>query len=263
MAINEFEVKDFLEEARSRYTEQFKDKIIFDKYVQLLLSTKIELQQTLKDLMQKRSIETAEGVQLDIIGEIVGQPRELIDASLISFFAFQGVIGAEGFGDTSNPTIGGNFYNFGDPTAGNVILNDEQYRLFIKAKIIRNSTAATPDQMIEFVSFLFGAPSAVIAEGNAEFTILFGRPLTQFERVMLNYVSTSQGFPTRIIPKPAGVRINFGEYLAENFFGFQGAPGAGGFGDYDGTFGYGAGYGIGYGSSDFDTTVGGYFATIY
>lgn len=263
MAINEFEVKDYLEEARSRYTEQFKDKIVFDKYVQLWLSTKLELQLTLKDLMQKRSIETAEGVQLDIIGEIVGQPRELLDASLISFFAFQGVLAAEGFGDTGNPSVGGNFYNFGDVTSGNILLNDEQYRLFIKAKIIRNSTSATPDQMLDFVTFLFGAPSAIIAEGQAEFTILFGRPLTQFERVMLNYVSTSQGFPTRIVPKPAGVRINFGEFLAENYFGFEGAPGARGFGDYDGTYGYGAGYGLAYGDSDFNTTEGGYFATIY
>ena len=83
MAINDFSIVDYLEEGRSRVTEQFKDKNVFDKYLQLLLGGKIELQEVFRQLMQERSIDTATGAQLDIIGDIVGQPRELIDLSLI------------------------------------------------------------------------------------------------------------------------------------------------------------------------------------
>ncbi len=66
--INEFNTVDYLEEARDRVTQQFKDQDIFDRYLQILLINNTELQDVIKDLMQKRSIDTAEGVQLDIIG---------------------------------------------------------------------------------------------------------------------------------------------------------------------------------------------------
>ena len=77
MAINGFDVVPYLDVARERKTFAFSDKVVFDKYLQLLLMGQIELQETLKDLMQLRSIDTAEGEQLDIIGRIVGQEREL------------------------------------------------------------------------------------------------------------------------------------------------------------------------------------------
>ena len=93
---------------------------------------------------------------------------------------------------------------------------------------------------------------------------MFGRILTAFERALLNYVSTSQGYPSRLVPKTVGVRINYGEFDGGNYFGFQGAPGAKGFGEFTGTYGYGLGYGLEYGDSDFVITGdGGLLATLY
>ena len=234
MAINAFEIQQYLEVARSRTTEQFKLETapIFDKYLQLLLGGKIEIQNVLQDLMQKRSIDTATGAQLDIIGDIVGQPRELIDTALLTFFAFQGYPNAQSYGDLDNPKLGGYYYDIDNPLAGNTLLTDEQYRLFIKAKIIKNNTNVTPNQFIDFMKFVFGVDiSLVVAEGNAEFTIMLGRELNSFERVLLTYTSYSSGYPSRFVPKPIGVRVNFAEFIAENYFGFQGAPNAKGYGD--------------------------------
>lgn len=261
--VNEFEVVEYLDEARERYTEVFKNKPMFDRFVRLMLENSVDIQLALKDLMQKRSIDTAVGAQLDILGDIVGQPRELIGADLLSYFGFLGSLRADSLGDRNSPTLGGTFYDLGSPLSGNLLLSDEQYRLFIKAKIIRNTTDATPNQLLEFVNFLFRAPGAIIAEGDAAFTLLFGRELTQFERVALTYVSTSQGFQTRLIPKPTGVRVTFGEFDTENVFAFQGVPNAKGFSELSGTFGYGLGYGMGYGDSDFTAVGGGKFATLY
>lgn len=264
MAVVPFTSYDYLTEARNRVTEQFKDKEVFDKYLQLLLSANIELQEVFKDLIQKRSIDEATGAQLDIIGEIVGQPRELISADLFTFFGFQGALKADSFGDFNSPNIGSRFYDFGTPLGGNVLLDDNTYRLFIKAKILKNRTASTPEEFLAFINFVFGTETtAIISEGNASYTILFGRELSTFEQVLLNYVSTSQGYPSRLIPKTIGVRVNFGWFMSENYFGFQGAPGAKGFGEFSGTFGYGLGYGLGYGSSDFSQVGGGQFATIF
>lgn len=230
--INPFEIYDYLTEARERVTESFKDKEVFDRYLQLLLVANIELQQVFKDLMQKRSLDTATGAQLDIIGRIVGQPRELIDTALLDYFAFQDYPTAAPYGDLNNPSQGGLYYSLGDPLAGNTLLNDEQYRLFIKAKIIKNNTNVTPDQYLQFLSFVFGATlSNVISESNAEFTVLIGKELTPFERVLVTYTSNNEGYETPFIPKPIGVRINYGQFDSTNFFAYQGAPRAEGYGD--------------------------------
>lgn len=236
--INPFDIIDYLSVARSRATEQFKlaedgsGSVIFDKYLQLLINGKVELQEVFRQLMQERSIDTATGAQLDIIGDIVGQPRELIDTALLTFFAFLGYPDAQSYGDLNDVSLGGPYYDINNPLTGNTLLTDEQYRLFIKAKIIKNSTNATPDQFIQFMQFVFGVDiNLVVAEGNAEFTLMMGRLLNSFEQVLLTYVSYSSGYPSRFIPKPIGVRVNFGEFDANNYFGFQGAPNARGYGD--------------------------------
>ena len=131
MANPDFTSIDYLNEARERYTEAFKEKEVFDRYIQQVIEQQTQLQQVFKDLLQKRSIDTATGATLDIIGEIVGQPRELISADLFRFFGFEGVLQADAFGDGINSILGGKFYNFGDATGGNVLLDDETYRLFI------------------------------------------------------------------------------------------------------------------------------------
>lgn len=230
--INEFEVVDYLEEARSRVTFQFSDKPMFDKFVQLMLANNIDIQLALKDLMQKRSIDTAEGVQLDIIGEIVGQPRTLIDTALLKYFAFDGVLDGEGYGSLDDLTVGGNWYSLGQPLAGNTLLNDEQYRLFIKAKILKNRTNATPNDFLEFIKFVYGTEiNCVISEGNAEFTILVGKELNSFEKALLTYTTNVDGYDVPFIPKPVGVKVNYGQFSSDNFFSFAGVPGGEGYGN--------------------------------
>lgn len=264
MAVNEFQTAPYLETARERVTYQFTDKLVFDKYLQLLIKGQIELQEVLKELMQLRSIDTAEGEQLNVIGRIVGQPRELLEADLYEYFGLQGATNAQSFGELGNVSIGGLFYNYGTPLGGNVLLDDATYRKFIKAKIFKNVTASTPEEFITVVNTIFDLPMSISSEGDAQVTLMFGRILTAFEKALLNYVSTSQGYPSRLIPKTVGVRINYGEFDGESYFGFQGAPGAKGFGEFTGTYGYGLGYGLEYGNSDFELTGdGGLFATLY
>lgn len=263
MAIPEFEDLDYLEEARGRVTEQFKNKDTIDRFLQLLLDQQQELQQVFKDLLQKRSIDEATGAQLDIIGEIVGQPRELISVDLFTFFGFVGHPKADSFGDFGDPVVGGRFYSFGTPLGGNILLDDDLYRLFIKSKILKNNTRSTPEEFIQFINTLFGTTTTFIVEGpEAQFIVYFGRPLSSLEQALLNYTSSSQGYPSRLIPKTVGVGIGYGTFEEGNYFGFQGAPGAKGFGDFVGTFGYGLGYGLGYGDSDYIPGDGGVFAQL-
>lgn len=264
MAIVPFELVDYTEEARGRVTEAFKEKPVFDIYVQILTRAQIGLENTFKDLLQLRDIDTATGAQLDIIGRIVGQDRELIAADLYDFFGMQGALNAFPMGDRNNPTIGGVFYSFGIDLGGNVELDDDTYRLFIRAKIFKNITASTPEQFVRAIKLIFGIEQvAIIEDGDGVATVLLGAQLTNLQRVLLTYISYSQGYPSRLIPKTVGVRINFGEYLPQGYFGFSDSPGALGFGDISGTYGYGLGWGLNYGQSDYTTNGGGVMASIY
>ena len=80
MAVNQFETEQFLDVARGRITEQFRTKPVMDRYLQLLMSGKEELQGVLSDVMKLRSIDTAVGVQLDVIGIIVGRERGIVSS---------------------------------------------------------------------------------------------------------------------------------------------------------------------------------------
>ena len=266
--LNVFNIEDYLSIARSRVTEQFKTESapVFDKYLQLLLGGKIELQEVFRQLMQERSIDTAVGAQLDIIGDIVGQPRELIDTALLVFFAFQGYPNAQSFGDLDNTALGGPYRGVNDPIAGNTLLTDDQYRLFIKAKIIKNNTNATPNQILEFINFVFGSNhNQLIEEGDAAYTLLIGKELSDFERVLLTYVSYSSGYPSRFVPKPIGVRVNYGTFISGDAFAFQGVPGAKGYGDLTtiaAIGGYGSSYGLVYGGVDSIVVGGGRYASL-
>ena len=180
MAVNEFDTVSYLEEARDRVTYAFTDKPIFDKYLQLLILGQVEIQEALKQVMQLRSIDTAQGEQLNVIGRIVGQPRELLEADLYEYFGLQGATNAQSFGELGNSSIGGLFYNYGTPLGGNVLLDDETYRKFIKAKIFKNVTASTPEEFITVVNTIFDLPISISSEGDAQVTLMFGRILTAF-----------------------------------------------------------------------------------
>jgi len=240
-----FEIKDYLAQARDMVTFAFEESPVFDKYLQLLTQPSLEIQEVLRQLMQERSIDTAVGAQLDIIGRIVGQDRTLIDSDLIPFFGYEGNPASNSYGDLSVGSSGGYYWDYNKPLSGNVTLSDEQYRLFIKAKILKNITRSTPDEVIEFIKFVFGAEVVNISYSqNAYAVILVSNDLNQFEKTLLQYVTT-KGFRSYFIPKTIGVRYEFGEFNVDNHFSYAGVPS-----------------GNGYGSVG-NPSVGGFYATLF
>lgn len=228
MAFNQFEVENYLAVARTRYTEQFKGKPVFDKYVQLLLSGFTDLQEVCRQLQQERSIDTAVGAQLDVIGEIVGRPRGLVSAELFEYFGFQGEPQAGTFGSLTDPTVGAPWYSLNAPTGISREPSDEEYRLILKAKIIKNRTLSRPEDVIEAYRFLFGTSTVVISEpesGQAQIGI--GKILSAVERGLLfnlNGVGT-------LLPKTVGVEYTYSEFNAGRVFATEGFPGGQGTGD--------------------------------
>jgi hypothetical protein len=221
--LNPFVSEEFLDVARSRVTEQFKQKPVYDKYLQLLLSGKIELQNTIQDTMQLRSIDSAVGAQLDVIGEIVGRPRGLVTSDLFYYFGFEGAAQAETFGSTTDPTVGGQWYSLNAPVGISREPSDDEYRLILKAKIIKNRTLARPEDIIEAYKFLFGAGTVTIEElAPAEVRIGIGKILNNVERGLL----FDLGGAGTLLPKPIGVSYVYSEFQSGRVFATEGFPGA-------------------------------------
>lgn len=264
-------MKDYLGEMRSRVTYAFEDSPVFDKYLQLLVGPSLEIQDVLRQLMQERSIDTAVGNQLDIIGNIVGQPRELIEADLIAYFGFVGAPGAMAFGDINRPSVGGYYWDYTKPQNGNILLGDEQYRIFIKAKILKNITRATPEDVIEFIKFVFGVEKVQITvDGGAEALILVSDDIGDFERMLLTHFTEINGYRSYFVPKTLGVGYNFGWFDRDRYFSFAGVPGGMGYGNliaapitYDGTYTHNGDVDYSGGFGGLQPGVGGRYASIY
>ena len=215
--------------AESRLATQYRDSIKLIGYIKALLYEADTLESVFKDLLEKRWIETATGVNLDILGSIVGQTREFIDAEIFDYFGFADNPIAQSFGTLSDVGIGGRFRILGEATQGIRLLTDDEYRVFIKARILRNSTSSTPEEIISQLSFLFDSPLILIVEGiEASYEISIGRMLTLNEKSIISQ--------TDIVPKTAGVSaIYVTEFDNDDFFSFQGLPGSLGFGSVNNT----------------------------
>lgn len=228
MAVNQFDLVPFVDEARGRITEQFKDKPILDKYVRLLIGEWEEMQVVMQDMQQLRSIDTAVGTQLDVIGEIVGRPRGLVTAELFYYFGFEGAPLAGSYSSTTDPTSGAPWYSLDAPTGISREPSDEEYRIILKAKIIKNRTMARPEDVISAYKFLFSAGAVTIDElAPAKVRIGIGKILTNVERGLL----FDLGGAGTLLPKTIGVNYTYTEFQAGRVFATEGFPGSVGTGD--------------------------------
>lgn len=228
MAVNQFEMRDYVAEARGLITEQFKGLPVMDKYLRLILSGILDAQEVLRQLQQQRSIDTAIGAQLDVIGDIVGRPRGLVTAELFNYFGFQSAPLAGSFGSLDDPTVGSPWYSIGAPTGISREPSDEEYRLILKAKIIKNRTLSRPEDVIAAYKFLFSAGKVTIEQVSpANVRIGIGKILTQVERGLL----FNLGGAGSLLPKTIGVGYTYSEFAADRVFATDGYPGGMGTGD--------------------------------
>lgn len=218
-----FDQIDHEELALSRIATQFRETVKFKGYIRALLSEANNIEQALQDMITLRSVDNATGFTLDIIGALVGQPRVVFDASSLLYFGFDGASNVDSFGDDANPNFGSRFKSISEASGNARIPEDPEYRLLIRARIARNSSKGTIEDIIQAVAYLVTAPEIRLQEtGEASLSIGIGRPLTNNEKSLIR--------TSNLIPKPAGVTLtDLYDYEAGASFGFVGAEGALGF----------------------------------
>lgn len=137
----------------SRLAYQFKGSEKFNSFIEAFLSEYQELYDSELQLLNDRYLSTAEGVQLDSIGDIVGLPRPEESADVAGVFGFLNDSASLGFTTLSDTSVGGNFISI---FASKTPINDELYRLLLRAKVIENRIAMTVEETLELISFMFG-----------------------------------------------------------------------------------------------------------
>lgn len=199
---NEFTLVNYLENIRGNITAQFRGKPVLDRYLQLIANELHDIQDALYQLQTLRSLHSATGAQLDILGEIVGYPRKSIVREFKEFFGFAGHPNAGTFGSLQDQSIGAPWYSLGQQIATYSEMTDEEYRIVIKSKILKNFTKATVDDVLESCEFLFNEECKVIPIGNATVRIVIPRELTAEEKGLL----FNPAIGGSLIPKPTGVK---------------------------------------------------------
>ena len=156
-----------------------------------------ELRSAAETLPLEFDIDTAVGVQLDAVGERVGVSRKLKTPLEGVYFAFDE--DEVGFDE-------GVWKDDFDPSEGMVSLDDEFYRLVIKAKIAANSWDGTNDTLDDVLSIVFNEKIGTYASATdtQDMTMTIGLSGKRPTPILLELLT--KGY---LDVKPGGVRIDY------------------------------------------------------
>jgi hypothetical protein len=119
-------------------------------------------------LYDNLNVDAAEGVWLDLIGVIVGQPREISNAVPIFFFAFDEYPAAGRFDEER-------FWDGSEPLGASSVLSDPEYRWAIKARINSNYANVSKVGLTESMAILVNTPDILVGnQGDAKVNIFWG-----------------------------------------------------------------------------------------
>lgn len=152
------------------------------------------------------NIDTATGYALDLIGRHVGVYRVLPAVIAKNYFGWRDDV-------TSLPFGVGEFYRRGDALSSSVVLNDDDYRFFIRAKIAKNYQNGTLDNIVKSVQFVIGGYSNIIDSLDMSMNIIINS--NKLSSLILYAISKMD-----ILVRPVGVMYNYTVLDNDTPFGF-------------------------------------------
>jgi hypothetical protein len=195
---------DYTSVAKSRYTALFNSDPVYDAIV----STVTQLLELYQDQYisifdSLLNIDKSSGVQLDLIGKLIGQDRVLANFVNTPYFGFEDAPLAQSFGTVSNPAVGGEWWSITNPPTGsNRALDDNEYRRILKARILKNNSNGTIDSLLSIINTIDGSvTSSVSVNSTCDVNIVVVNPT-----LILYYFLTRRTTSDSIIPIPVGVR---------------------------------------------------------
>jgi hypothetical protein len=153
------------------------------------------IEATLKDLLDKTSLANSTGAQLDNIGSIVGVSRAVPRAVFLPFFGYSQQPSGRAYGKAR-------YRNIGEGSSNAYLLPDDEYRAFIRAKIVINNSHGTTEDLIEFSKAIFRAEVVRVE------TIPFRQVLIMVQKA-LNPNDPIIKYYMSFVPVAAGVKASF------------------------------------------------------
>lgn len=192
---------DHKEQAQSRVYAQYRDKPKTMDWIAINGDLGNQIEAVYQEIANSYDIDTANTNGLDVLGRIVGINRSFESKIIIDAFLF----GAAQFGAAQFR-----------PGSGIAIqeLNNNAYRLLLKAKISKNTNDATLDGIINALDFIVETTGIKIDDPeDMSFSIIFDT-LTALEKLIITTFD--------IIPKPQGVKFTgYTDLSAVSQFGRQ------------------------------------------
>jgi len=153
------------------------------------------------------NIDTATGYALDLVGRHVGVSRVLPTAIAKEYFGWLEDGSALSFGI-------GEFYRYGDALSASVVLNDNDYRFFIRARITKNYQTGTIENIVKSIQFVIGKHCNVIDAQDMSMNIIVNKdrlnPLTLYATSKMD-----------ILVRPIGVMYRYLVLVNNEPFGFM------------------------------------------
>ncbi|MBO9332919.1 DUF2612 domain-containing protein [Achromobacter xylosoxidans] len=191
-------------------TALHRDKPKFSAMIGAVSQSFVDAQAVFAGLIPGYDLDLAIGVQLDAVGLWVGISRNVRTPLEGVYFSFD--VAGLGFDE-------GVWKGPFDPDSGVTTLDDDTYRLLIRAKIGANHWDGTLGGSAEILNFIFGGTGTyVFIQDNGDMSIDIGVSGTRPSAVFLALLTGGY------IPiKPEGVRVNY--YVIPNqdgpLFGFD------------------------------------------
>ena len=149
---------DFRARTNNVILTQYHNSPNLSLYISAFVDVFEDLEVAVIESVQRRYLEDGGAAQLDDIAEIVGAVRTLPFAKPLGYFGYYENPQASipSVGDDGNATLGGVLKGDLDPASGDFILTDAELTRFIKAKVIKNSSFLSADDVILYIETAFG-----------------------------------------------------------------------------------------------------------
>ena len=169
-----------------------------------------ETDNTFKNVVQLAdilNIDDAKGYALDLVGKHVGVSRVLPTAIAKKYFGWLE-------DDTALSFNVGEFYRNGDALHASVVLNDNDYRFFIKARITKNYQTGEISNIVNSIKFVIGKHGNIIDSQNMTMNVLVNSD--QLNSLTLYAISKLD-----ILVRPVGVMYQYVLLINNEPFGFE------------------------------------------
>ena len=187
---------------------QYRDKPNVRALIASVLHEFDNISEALDDLRTRLDIDASVGMQLDGIGEIIGQPRPTTtQIADVDVFAFDGPNEAKGMSGVGRQDEGGRFIGLGGLIIG--AMPDDEYRMLLRATIISNDGLSDVDHILRYclnITSAFGS----VSESVGYISVTLPRPVSAPEAALIR----------NTMPIAAGVRLGYLAYTLEGVVGF-------------------------------------------